>query len=63
MYLQKCEEYAAGQSYGVPEAGNMHKGIVCFTITGLNESIPRVRYSFCSRIQNQSWFVETSNVK
>ena len=26
MYLQKCEEYIGGQSYGVEETGTRHKG-------------------------------------
>ena len=40
MYLQKCEEYFGGELIGSDENGELYKGIVCFMIVGLKESIP-----------------------
>ena len=40
MYLQKCEEYFGGGLIGSNENGEWYKGIVCFMIVGLKESIP-----------------------
>ena len=35
IYLQKCEEYFGGESFGTDEIGNLHKGMTTFTIIGL----------------------------
>ena len=40
MYLQKCKEYSGGDLIGCGEDGNLHKGLVCFMIVGLKESVP-----------------------
>ena len=40
MYLQKCEEYSGGEMIGSDENGEFDKGIVCFMLEGLKESIP-----------------------
>jgi hypothetical protein len=42
MYLQKCEEYFAGESIGADEKGELYKGVVCFMIVGLKNNIPYV---------------------
>ena len=42
MYLQKSEEYFAGNLIGCDGEGDMYKGIVCFMIVGLKESVPYV---------------------
>ena len=42
MYLQKCEEYFGGDLIGCGEDGNLYKGLVCFMIVGLKESVPYV---------------------
>ena len=42
MFLQKCEEYIAGESYGTDEQGEPYKGVVCFMIVGLKSNIPYV---------------------
>ena len=42
MYLQKCEEYFGGDLIGCGEDGNVYKGLVCFMIAGLKESVPYV---------------------
>ena len=39
MYLQKCEEYFGGELIGSDENGELDKGIVCFMIEGMTESI------------------------
>ena len=42
MYLQKCEEYFAGDLVGCNREGELCKGLVCFKIVGLKNSIPYV---------------------
>ena len=39
MYLQKCQGYFGGKVLGSDENGELYKGIVCFMIVGLKESI------------------------
>ena len=38
-HLQKCEEYFGGELIGSDENGELDKGIVCFMIEGMKESI------------------------
>ena len=40
MYLQKSYEYFGGEMIGCDNEGELYKGIVCFMIVGLKESIP-----------------------
>ena len=40
MYLQKCEEYFGGELIGSDENGKLDRGIVCFMIEGMKNSIP-----------------------
>ena len=42
MFLEKCEEYANGVTYGVDEHGELYKGIMSFMIVGLKSSVPYV---------------------
>jgi len=42
IYLQKCEEYFGGDTYGINENGDLHKGMVCFMIVGLQSNVPYV---------------------
>ena len=42
MYLQKCEEYFGGELKRCGEDGNLYKGLVCYMIVGLKESVPYV---------------------
>ena len=42
IYLQKCEEYVGGATYGVNENGDLYKGMVCFMIVGLKNNVPYV---------------------
>ena len=39
MYLQKSSEYNGGKYVGLDEDGKFYKGILCFMIVGLKESI------------------------
>ena len=39
MYLEKCEEYVGGKSYGVDPDGNLFRGLVCFMIVGLKKNV------------------------
>ena len=40
MYLQKSQEYFGGEMIGCDDEGELYKGIVCFMIVGLKETIP-----------------------
>ena len=42
MYLQKSSEYHGGKSVGLDEDGRFYKGVLCFMIVVLKESIPYV---------------------
>ena len=42
IYLQKCEEFSGGESFGADESGCLYKGMVCFMIIGLKNNIPYV---------------------
>ena len=55
MYLQKCEEYFGGEMIGADEKGELYKGIVCFMIVGLKESIPYVIKSSPEITINATW--------
>ena len=40
IYLQKCEEYFGGGTFGVDENGEMFKGMLCFMLVGLKSNTP-----------------------
>ena len=42
MYLQKRQEYFGGEMIGGDDEGELYKGIICFMVVGLKESIPYV---------------------
>ena len=42
MFLQKGTSYQAGEYIGEDETGELYKGIACFMIVGLKESVPYV---------------------
>ncbi|XP_065651124.1 uncharacterized protein LOC136079317 [Hydra vulgaris] len=58
MYLQKCEEYFAGEMIGSDESGEMYKGIVCFMIIGLKQNIPYVIKTSPEKTINAEWLKE-----
>ena len=58
MYLQKCEEYFAGNLRGCNSEGELYKGLVCFMIVGLKSSIPYVIKSSLEAKINADWLKE-----
>ena len=58
MYLQKCEEYFAGGLVGCNSKGELYKGLVCFMIVGLKNSIPYVIKSSPETKINVDWLKE-----
>ena len=42
MYLEKCEVYFAGDLVDFNSEGELYKGLVCFMIADLKNSIPYV---------------------
>ena len=45
IYIQRCEEYSGGASFGVDENNILYNGVVCFMIVGLATNIPYVLQS------------------
>ena len=39
MYLQKCEEYCGGDTFGTNKEGELFKGIICFMIIGSKSNV------------------------
>ena len=56
MYLQKCEEYFAGDLVGCNSKGYLYRRLVCFMIVGLKNSIPYVTESSPETKINADWF-------
>ena len=54
MQLQKCKEYFAGGLIGSDENGKLDKGIVCFMIERMKESIQCDQVIFSNN--NAVWF-------
>ena len=57
-YLQKCEEYFAGDLVGCNSEGEVYKGLICFMIVGLKHSIPYVIKSSSEIKINADWLKE-----
>ena len=53
MYLQKREEYFGGELIGSDENKELDKGIACFIVEGMKESIPWGQVIF--RNNNAVW--------
>ena len=58
VYLQKCEEYFAGELFGTDEAGNLHKGMMTFMIVGLTKSVPYVINAVPENNLNADWLAD-----
>ena len=58
MYIQKCEEYFASDLVGCNSEGELYKGLVCFMIVGLKNSIPYVIKSSPKAKINADWLKE-----
>ena len=54
-YIQKCEEYFAGDMVGCNSKSYLYKGLVCFMIVGLKSSIPFVIKSSPDTKINADW--------
>ena len=55
MYLEKCEGYFAEDLEGCNSEGELYKGLVCFMIVGLKNSIPYVIKSSPETKINADW--------
>ena len=55
MYLEKCEGYFAEDLMGCNSEGELYKGLVCFMIVGLKNSIPYVIKSSPETKINADW--------
>ena len=55
MYLQRSQEYSGGEMIGCDAERELYKGIVCFMIVDLKESIPYVIKSSPETNTNAKW--------
>ena len=58
IYLQKCEQYFGGDMMGSNDAGELYKGLVCFMIVGLKQSIPYIIRSLPEVSIDANWLKE-----
>lgn len=58
IYLQKCKEYFAGESFGSDDAGNLHKGMMMFMIVGLTNNVPYVLHAVPENNIRADWLKE-----
>ena len=59
IYIQRCEEYSDGASYGVDEDDDRHNGVVCFFIVGLTRNIPYVLHSIPKQNLINDWLKDS----
>ena len=57
-YLQKYEEDSAGDLVGCNSEGELYKGLICFIIVGLKDSVPYVIKSSRETKINAMWLKE-----
>lgn len=58
LYLQKCEEYVGGQTFGADEDGNLYKGMMTFMIVGICKNVPHVLHMAPENRIDASWLME-----
>ena len=58
IYLQKCEKYFGGDMMGSNDAGELYKGLVCFIIIGLKQSITYIIRSLPEVSIDANWLKE-----
>ena len=58
IYLQKCEEYVGGETFGSDEGGNLYKGMMTFMIVGIGKNIPHVLHVAPENRIDASWLME-----
>ena len=56
MYLQKSQKYFGREMIGFDDEEELYKGIDCFMIVGLKESIPHVIKSSTETDIDANWF-------
>ena len=59
MFLEKCEEYAGGETYGADDNGELYKGIMSFMIVGLRSSVPYVVKTLPEKKITGDWVKES----
>ena len=55
MYLQKSQKYFGREMIGFDDEGELYKGIDCFMIVGLKQSIPYVMKSSTETNIDANW--------
>ena len=58
IYLQKCEEYFGGESFGTDETGNWHKGMTTFMNIGLTKNAPCVIHTVPENKNEAEWLLD-----
>ena len=60
MFLQKEASYQSGDYVGEDEEGELYKGIACFMIVGLKQSVPQVIQAIPEVTITGEWLAEKS---
>ena len=58
MFLQKEASYQSGDYFGEDEEGELYKGIACFMIVGLKQSVPHVIQAIPEVTITGEWLAE-----
>ena len=58
MFLQKESSYQSGDYVGEDEEGELYKGIACFMIVGLKQSVPHVMQAIPEVTITGEWLAE-----
>ena len=58
MFLQKEASYQSGDYVGEDEEGEFYKGIACFMIVGLKQSVPHVIQAIPEVTITGEWLAE-----
>ena len=58
MFLQKEASYQSGDYVGEDEKGELYKGIACFMIVGLKQSVPHVIQALPEVTITGEWLAE-----
>ena len=58
MFLQKEASYQSGDYVGEDEEGELYKGIACFMIVGLKQSVPHVIQAITEVSITREWLAE-----
>ena len=58
MFLQKSQEFVGGTMVGCNEDGVLFKGILCFMLVGLRQSVPFIIKAIPEEDIQVDWLVE-----